>query len=67
MDPISRPSRGVELEPVTVWAAKDKKGRVTVKSLYNYLLPQVQDGARRQNRDQTPTLRTTSDLVIRSK
>ena len=31
-------------------------GSVTVKSLYDYLLPKVQDAARRSNRDQTPQL-----------
>lgn len=32
------------------------KGEATVKKLYDYLLPKVQDGARRDNRDQTPQL-----------
>lgn len=31
-------------------------GNVTVKNLYEYLLPKVQDAARRDNRDQTPQL-----------
>ncbi len=31
-------------------------GSVTVKNLYAYLLPKVQDAARRSNRDQTPHL-----------
>ncbi len=31
-------------------------GSVTVKNLYGYLLPKVQDAARRNNRDQTPQL-----------
>jgi len=34
----------------------EKEGRGTVRSLYNYLVPRVQDGARQQNRDQTPQL-----------
>lgn len=36
--------------------AGDSAGRVTVKSLYDYLSPKVADAARRQNRDQTPQL-----------
>jgi uncharacterized caspase-like protein len=34
----------------------DRDGSATVKSLYDYLRPQVQDAARRDNRDQTPQL-----------
>ncbi|MBI3564169.1 MAG: ankyrin repeat domain-containing protein [Elusimicrobia bacterium] len=37
-------------------AAKNASGEVTPKSLYDYLKPRVQDEARRQNREQTPTL-----------
>lgn len=37
-------------------AAADKNGNVTIKVLYDYILPNVQDAARRQNRDQTPQL-----------
>ncbi len=37
-------------------AAKDQEGAVTVKSLYEYVLPNVQDEARRANRGQTPQL-----------
>lgn len=37
-------------------AAADKTGAVTVKGLYDYLKPNVQDAARRQNRDQMPSL-----------
>jgi uncharacterized caspase-like protein len=37
-------------------AAKDAEGRVTLRGLHEYLTPNVQDGARRQNRDQTPQL-----------
>ena len=37
-------------------AARDKRGKVTVQGLYDYLKPNVQDGARRQNREQTPQL-----------
>jgi ankyrin repeat protein len=32
------------------------EGHVTLQSLYDYASPKVRDGARRQNRDQTPTL-----------
>lgn len=38
-------------------AGKDASGKVTAKSLYDYLRPHVQDEARRQNREQTPLLR----------
>lgn len=38
-------------------AAKDASGKVTAKSLYDYLKPHVQDEAHRQNREQTPLLR----------
>ncbi|MBI5623651.1 MAG: caspase family protein [Elusimicrobia bacterium] len=34
----------------------EKMGASTVKALYEYLVPRVQDGARQQNRDQTPKL-----------
>lgn len=37
-------------------AAKDADGKVTLRGLHEYLTPNVQDGARRQNRDQTPQL-----------
>ena len=37
-------------------AAKDASGKVTVKGLYDYLKPNVQDEAHRQNREQTPLL-----------
>jgi hypothetical protein len=37
-------------------AAKDTSGTVTLKGLYDYAKPLVQDTARRQNRDQTPVL-----------
>lgn len=36
--------------------AKNEGGHVTVKSLYDYLVPNVQDMARRSNRNQTPQL-----------
>jgi hypothetical protein len=36
-------------------AAKGSGGAVTPRSLYDYLKPRVQDEARRQNREQTPT------------
>ncbi|MCR4297115.1 MAG: peptidase C14, partial [Elusimicrobia bacterium] len=38
-----------------------KGGEATVKSLYDYLVPRVQDGARQQNRDQTPRLFAADD------
>ncbi|MEK7232480.1 MAG: caspase family protein [Elusimicrobiota bacterium] len=34
----------------------EQQGAVTLKGLYDYLLPRVQDGARQQNRDQTPKI-----------
>ncbi len=37
--------------------AKNTSGAVTMKGLYDYLKPRVQDMARRDNRDQTPVLR----------
>lgn len=46
-------------------AAKDSSGRVTVKGLYDYLKPHVQDEARRQNREQTPTLQAARDTILR--
>lgn len=46
-------------------AAKNNSGAVTVKGLYDYLKPLVQDEARRQNREQTPVLQGThQDQVI---
>ncbi|MFH1724638.1 MAG: caspase family protein [Elusimicrobiota bacterium] len=46
-------------------AAKDAAGRITAKSLYDYLKPKVQDEARLQNREQTPTAQYRSDVVLR--
>lgn len=37
-------------------AAADKEGAVTIRSLYDYLAPKVEDAARLKNRDQTPQL-----------
>jgi hypothetical protein len=37
-------------------AARNGSGSVTVRSLYNYMVPKVQDAARLHNRDQTPQL-----------
>ena len=37
-------------------AAADKNGNITVKALYDYILPNVQNAARRSNRDQIPQL-----------
>ncbi|GAG12905.1 unnamed protein product, partial [marine sediment metagenome] len=48
-------------------AAKDSQGRVTVKSLYRYLKPKVQDEARLQNREQTPTVHYKTNVVLRSR
>ena len=36
--------------------AKNDSGHVTMKSLYDYLTPKVQDAARLSNRTQTPQL-----------
>lgn len=48
-------------------AAQDASGRVTVKGLFDYLVPKVQDAASRNNRDQTPRLRGVGreDLRLR--
>ena len=48
-------------------AARDEQGKITVKSLYAYLKPRVQDGARRGNRDQTPQLQGENGLVLRER
>ncbi|MEK9145722.1 MAG: caspase family protein, partial [Elusimicrobiota bacterium] len=45
-------------------AAKDSSGAVTAKSLYEYLRPNVQDEANRQNREQTPRLVGQQDRTI---
>lgn len=37
-------------------AARGESGQITVKSLYEYLTPHVQDSARRKNREQKPML-----------
>jgi hypothetical protein len=37
-------------------AARDRSGAVTVRGLYGYFLPKVQDGASLQGREQTPVL-----------
>lgn len=37
-------------------AAADKSGSVTVKALYDYVSPKVQDAASQENREQTPQL-----------
>lgn len=41
-------------------AAADSTGTVTVKALYDYLSPKVQDAARLRNRDQTPMMEGSS-------
>ena len=46
--------------------ARGPGGAVTVQGLYDYLTPKVQDAARRQNREQTPSLQGpngTAELV----
>jgi hypothetical protein len=45
-------------------AAADDSGSVTAQGLYDYLKPQVQDAASRQNRDQTPLLEGVSDREL---
>jgi len=45
-------------------AAKDSSGAVTTKGLYEYLKPNVQDEASRQNRQQTPKLVETQERTI---
>lgn len=45
--------------------AKDRQGSITAASLYDYLKPRVQDEARLQNREQTPTLATKTGMVLR--
>ncbi|MFH1724641.1 MAG: caspase family protein [Elusimicrobiota bacterium] len=47
-------------------AAKNAAGRITARSLYQYLKPKVQDEARLQNREQTPTAHYKSDVVLRA-
>lgn len=37
-------------------SAKDAAGNITLRSLYDYLSPKVQDAARARNRDQTPVI-----------
>ena len=45
-------------------AARSASGAVTPKSLYDYLKPRVEDEARRQNREQTPTLAGRDDVSL---
>lgn len=45
-------------------AAKDRSGRVTTSGLFQYLKPLVEDEARRQNREQSPTLTGPADKVL---
>jgi len=44
--------------------ARDTAGAVTVKGLYSYLKPKVQDAARRQNRNQDPVLHLKADREL---
>lgn len=48
-------------------AAKNSAGEITVKSLYQYLKPQVQAEARLQNREQTPTVSYRTNVVLRAR
>lgn len=49
-------------------AAKDSRGQVTLKSLYGYLKPRVEDDARRNNREQVPQLQSGgNDIILRTK
>lgn len=45
-------------------AAKNDAGRVTVRSLYDYIVPNVEDSARRQNRSQTPQITPASGSAV---
>ncbi|OGR61430.1 MAG: hypothetical protein A2X36_10930 [Elusimicrobia bacterium GWA2_69_24] len=45
--------------------AKDKSGNITTQSLFDYLGPHVQDEARRQNREQTPTYNSDQTVGLR--
>ncbi|MFI5345734.1 MAG: caspase domain-containing protein [Elusimicrobiota bacterium] len=40
--------------------AKDQSGSITLRGIFDYLKPKVQDAASRQNRDQTPVLEGAS-------
>jgi hypothetical protein len=46
-------------------AAKNRSGAVTAKGLQDYLAPQVEDAARRQNREQTPLLQGANREITR--
>ena len=46
-------------------AAAEKSGRVTLRAVFDYLKPLVQDEARRVNRDQSPQIFATDDLLLR--
>ena len=49
-------------------AAKDVHGQVTLKSLYSYLKPRVEDDARRNNREQVPQLHGGgNEIILRTK
>ncbi|MCR4294897.1 MAG: caspase family protein, partial [Elusimicrobia bacterium] len=45
-------------------AAADGSGKVTVKSLYTYIKPVVEDEANRENRNQTPQLMPEASEAI---
>ncbi|MCX5797683.1 MAG: caspase family protein [Elusimicrobia bacterium] len=44
--------------------AKGRSGRVTARGLYDYLKPLVEDDARRENREQSPTLRGPGEAEL---
>lgn len=46
-------------------AAADAAGKITATGLFGYLRPKVQDEARLQNREQTPSLFFVTDPVLR--
>ncbi len=46
-------------------AAADASGTITATGLYEYLRPKVQEEARLQNREQTPSLFYITDPVLR--
>lgn len=58
-DEITGTAEGQEHGLFTYYLLKrlnERKGRAAVKDLFDWVVPQVQDAARRDNRDQTPRL-----------
>ncbi len=41
-----------------------KRGQATVRDLYSFLRPKVQDAARSDNREQTPQLQAAGDASV---